>query len=86
MTSGVVTVFCHQSISFNTVLTEHRERVELIVINVSKFNLKIGIVYKNPKAPSSYFIELMDSLLSANKRMILIGDMNIDLLHKTAPN
>ena len=57
--------------------------VQLMILNLEELNIKICGIYRPPTSNSSNlreFLDLLDNVLEKNKKMICIGDINIDLL------
>lgn len=52
---------------------------EFVIINLDELNIKIGVVYRQPSSNVNVFNEETENILNNNKRLILVGDINIDL-------
>ena len=68
-----------------SVITEDVEAIFIEIYVPEQKNFVIGEIYRPPNSSHSQFIEILQNILSvpylADKRMILMGDYNLNLLH-----
>lgn len=76
---GGAALFIHESIDSN--LTESGEmfKVNYVIVKIPSIKASIAVLYKKPTVSNSKFCTVLAHILHKTNKLILIGDMNIDI-------
>lgn len=77
---GGVSFFVRNGIKIGKQHRIFHEENQFFILKLKSFNTKLCGVYKPPDTNTRNFLEKYDSILSSNKKMICMGDFNIDIL------
>lgn len=77
---GGVALYIHDSLSSFMIESFCDHNVHRLIVNLPDLSVNLAICYKQPSAIHSVLIDCINSILGGRKRLILLGDMNIDLL------
>lgn len=87
--TGGVIIYIDKSLNWNLIDSTSKSRTWIlsISINDSSINGRFVLVYKSPKEKINDFLEIIDDYLErvliSDKRIVILGDMNINLSKKT---
>lgn len=77
---GGACIFIHKSIEYETIRIEEFCEGSAIILSLKEPNIKVSVIYRPPHAPFRESIEYLDSIFESNRRMLCVGDFNINLL------
>lgn len=77
---GGVALYIHDSIQTTEIHNECIQNINFLMIRINKLKFNLGVIYKKPTVTNNTFNEFMRNKLSRNKKTIIIGDTNINLL------
>lgn len=77
--SGGVALYCLDSLNCHLVVDKLFQQMNFLCIHIANYNFKVGVFYRNPKVSSRVLTEFLDDILEHNKKMILLGDFNLDI-------
>lgn len=82
---GGVSIYIKEGIKFTEIeKSEPNETINWVCIGIGKPNLKISAIYKPPSYDNDEFLTRLESILGKYpKRMLMVGDFNINLLSST---
>lgn len=79
---GGVALYVHYSIQSTLCISECHQNINYLLINLNKLKFNIAVIYKKPTVNNTTFFEYINNKLITNRRTIIIGDTNTDLLNK----
>lgn len=77
---GGVSLYIHNNIKHNFIDSKCEDDNHYLWVHVEKFCLDIGVIYKPDRTNNKKFLEHLSEQLQNKKRLIIIGDFNINLL------
>lgn len=83
---GGVALYIHNSIQATEIYNECHQNINFLIVKINKLKFNLGVIYKKPTVTKNTFNEFLRHKLSKNKKTILIGDTNIDILKQNASN
>lgn len=84
--SGGVVLYCIDTLPCSLVTKISIDNVELLCVSIINLNIKICVVYKQPKVPPNIFIPILDTFMEKYNRCIIVGDFNFNLLKSADPD
>lgn len=82
---GGVSIFIQSNINHECSKTTYNDNgIQINEINLKKPEFTLLAVYRSPSSPAQLFFPILDRSLEGNRRIIMCGDINIDLLSTTA--
>lgn len=81
---GGVAIILRQNIRYEYVKEDNTMNNNMLLLNLIDLKFNLGAVYKQPSSCSKNFIESFEQFFANNKRYLIIGDMNINLLANDA--
>lgn len=78
---GGIALYVHDSLNSGLVMSGCSSNVNYLLVKIPELSINIAVVYKQPKHSNHEpFINCIDSILKNHGRVLLVGDMNVDLL------
>lgn len=77
---GGVSIFAHNNLQHHLILEQSINNNHYLWICLSKFSVNIGAVYRTNRGNVDNFLDTLSLQLQNNKRSIVVGDFNLDLL------
>lgn len=77
---GGVSLFIHNSLKHELLEEQCEDGNHFLWVHIDTFSLDIGAIYKQPAANTDKFLENYNQHLSRRKRVIVFGDLNLNLL------
>lgn len=78
---GGVSIFVRNTINHESPKNIHNENgIQILELNIKNPELSIVAVYRSPSSSIPLFLPIIDRLLEREMKVILCGDINIDLL------
>lgn len=77
---GGTSIFVHNNLKHSYLEEQCIDGNHFLWIHLEKFSVDIGAIYKKPAANISNFLEVYNQELSKRKRVIVFGDINLNLL------
>lgn len=81
---GGCALFVHDTLSCNLIEKKSLFNIELLNVNIVDIAASITVVYKQPAVSGDIFIQTLNSFTENRGKMIIIGDMNINVLGSSA--
>lgn len=82
---GGVSLFIHNSLKHEYLEEQCEEGNHFLWVHLDTFSLDIGAIYKQPAANTEKFLENYNQHLARRKRVIVFGDLNLNLLTNEKP-
>lgn len=77
---GGCALFVHASLNSNLIEKNSTQNVEILTVKVVELDLNVMVVYKQPLVNNDVFNNILQTCILDKRKMITIGDMNVDLL------
>lgn len=75
-------MYVHNNLKHEHIVDQCEDKNHYLWIHLGKLSLDIGVVYKQPAANTQKFLETYASNLLKRKRIVVVGDLNLNLLSK----
>lgn len=77
---GGCALFVHASLNSNLIEKISSQGIELLTVKIVDLALNVTVVYKQPSVNNDSFTDILHKYIEKKRKMIMIGDMNIDLM------
>lgn len=78
---GGVSIYIHKTIKCRVLKKVNENNVQIMIIDLIKNNIKIGVIYRPPNhANIKTFENVLEKILESYRNLLILGDMNIDIL------
>lgn len=74
-------LYVHDSIQSTVCISECHQNINYLSANLYKLKFNIAVIYKIPTVSNNTFHEYMATKLMSNKKTIIIGDTNTNILN-----
>lgn len=76
---GGAALYVHNSLDSNLVASGVEFKVNFVIVNIPAIKTSIAVVYKKPTVSLNKFLVVLSKILDHANKVILIGDMNLDI-------
>lgn len=76
---GGAALFVHNSLDSNLIMSGVEFKINFVIVNIPTIKTSIAVVYKKPTVSISKFLDVLNKILDQTNKIIVIGDMNLDI-------
>jgi hypothetical protein len=78
---GGVAIYVHANFFSDIIFDDILNEIHFLGINIPEVGLNFATIYRPPVPSNIYpFFDTLDKILEPNRKLILLGDINLDLL------